>query len=176
MKEKNKRLSQNFYLRDVLVVAPELLGKMLCCKDPKGNVHCHIITETEAYKGERDKACHAAKGRSSRNDIMYHRGGHVYIYLIYGMYWMLNVVTGEENNPQAVLIRGLQGLPGPGILTKKIGIDKSYHGEKLWLSERIWIEDTQNKVSYVRLPRVGIDYAGEYWKKIPWRYLLKEIR
>ena len=81
------------------------------------------------------------KGRTPRTEIMFHEGGRLYIYLIYGMYWMLNVVTGEENNPQAVLIRGVENFPGPGKITKALGIDRSFYGEDLVTSERIWFED-----------------------------------
>jgi DNA-3-methyladenine glycosylase len=103
---------------------------------------------------------------------MFHEGGRLYIYLIYGMYWMLNIVTGLENIPQAVLVRGVKDYPGPGKLTKSLGIDKSYYGEDLVISERIWFEDAGLVHQVKNGPRINIDYAGEYWKTKPWRYFL----
>jgi DNA-3-methyladenine glycosylase len=98
------KLAREFFTRDVLTVAPELLGKILVCKS-EGEFLRYRITETEAYRGAEDLACHACKGRTARTEAMFHTGGVLYVYLIYGMYWMLNVVTGIENEPQAVLIR-----------------------------------------------------------------------
>ena len=86
------RLKRDFFSRDVLEVAPELLGKNLVRK-VEGQIEKYLITEVEAYRGEKDLACHASKGRTPRTEIMYHNGGLVYVYLIYGMYWMLNIVT-----------------------------------------------------------------------------------
>ncbi|MDX9697439.1 MAG: DNA-3-methyladenine glycosylase [Bacteroidales bacterium] len=168
------RFSKDFFKRDVLEVAPDLLGNLLIIKYDHGLLQKFIITEVEAYRGEEDLACHASKGRTKRTEIMYHEGGHLYVYLIYGMYWMLNIVTGKENNPQAVLIRGLQGFDGPGKLTKFLQIDKSFNGENLQLSNRIWIEKNNLQINnnYTVAPRIGIDYAGEIWKNKPWRYIL----
>lgn len=166
------RISRDFYLRDVLEVAPELPGKNLVMKMSGGSEGIFRITDVEAYRGAEDRACHACRGRTSRTEIMYHEGGRLYIYLIYGMYWMLNIVTGEKDNPQAVLIRGLDSYPGPGILTRSLGIDRSYYGEDLSLSQRIWIEDP-DLISEIKTgKRIGIDYAGDYWKDRPWRYYL----
>ncbi len=164
----HQKLQRNFYTRDVLTVAPELLGKILVCK-VNGESLRYRITETEAYRGHEDLACHASKGRTTRTEILFHTGGAVYVYLIYGMYWMLNVVTGHENEPQAVLIRGLEGLYGPGRLTRKLHINKSFYGEDLMLSQRIWVEDDGYVPEYKADTRIGIDYAGE-WKDMPWRY------
>jgi DNA-3-methyladenine glycosylase len=131
-----------------------------------------MITEVEAYRGNKDRACHASKGRTARTEIMFHEGGKLYIYLIYGMYWMLNIVTGEKDIPQAILIRGVDNYPGPGKLTKFLRIDKSFYGEDLITSERIWIEDPGTTHNIKNGFRIGIDYAGEYWKMRPWRYYL----
>ena len=166
------RLSKDFYTRDVLEVAPDLPGKILVIKLAGGSFQRLKITEVEAYRGSEDKACHASKGRTSRTEIMFHEGGRLYIYLIYGMYWMLNIVTADKNIPQAVLIRGVDGFYGPGKLTKSLGIDKSFYGEDLVLSDRIWVEDTGIIESVKNGPRIGIDYAGEYWKSRLWRYYL----
>lgn len=167
-----KRLERGFFERDVLEVAPLLLSKVLAIKPGENAIARFRITETEAYRGEEDLACHASKGRTRRTEIMYHEGGRLYVYLVYGMYWMLNVVTGEENNPQAVLIRGLEECTGPGRVTRRLGIDGSYYGEDLTSSERIWIEDSGIISDFKTGPRVGINYAGEYWMSRPWRYFV----
>ncbi len=168
-----ERLPRNFYTRDVLEVAPQLIGKLLVRKFNDNNIQTFVITETEAYRGEEDLACHASKGKTPRTEIMYNKGGYVYVYLIYGMYWMLNVVTGTENYPQAVLIRGIEGFNGPGKLSKFLQIDKSFYGEDLTVSERIWIcEPLQKEIFRIdTFPRIGIDYAGDYWKNLPWRFV-----
>jgi DNA-3-methyladenine glycosylase len=168
----NKRLNRNFFTRDVLEVAPGLLSGILAIRGRDGAVSKFIITETEAYRGAEDKACHASKGRTARTEVMYHEGGRLYVYLVYGMHWMLNVVAGKENDPQAVLIRGLHDCHGPGRVTKVLGIDGSYYGEDLTTSSRIWIEDSDIIPDIRTSPRIGIDYAGEFWKNKPWRYFV----
>ena len=167
------RLPTDFFTRDVLIVAPELLGKILVCKVNNDFLR-YRITETEAYRGVEDLACHASKGRTSRTETMYHTGGAVYVYLIYGMYWMLNIVTGRENDPQAVLIRGFEGLYGPGRITRKLQIDKSFYTEDVTISHRIWIEDDGFKPLYERGTRIGVDYAGE-WKDKLWRFYIHDF-
>ncbi len=118
------RLPREFFIRDVLDVAPELIGKIMVVRLEDDMYGRYMVTEVEAYRGTEDKACHASKGRTARTEIMYHEGGRLYVYLVYGMYWMLNVVTGKENIPQAVLIRGVETMPGPGKLTRSFGIDR----------------------------------------------------
>lgn len=167
----SNRLDAAFYQQDVLKVAPELLGKRLVVMKARRK-ESMLITEVEAYKGEEDRACHASKGKTNRNHVMYESGGLVYVYLVYGMYWMLNIVTGSYNIPQAVLIRGIEGYDGPGKLTRYLNIDKSFYGENLISSERMWIENTNHKVKYKSSPRIGIDYAGEYWKNKLWRFIM----
>lgn len=166
------RINRDFYTRDVLEVAPEFPGKILVIKLHDGTLGRFMVTDVEAYRGTEDKACHVCRGRTPRSEIMYHEGGKLYIYLIYGMYWMLNIVTGEKNNPQAVLIRGVENIKGPGRVTKSLGIDKSFYGEDIAVSERIWVEDSGLKPVFKTGPRIGIDYAGEYWKNRPWRYFV----
>ena len=167
------RLDPVFYRRDVLKVAPELLGKFLVRKFDDGRLVKHLITEVEAYRGEEDLACHASKGKTQRTSTMYLPGGVLYIYLIYGMYWMMNIVTGPADHPQAVLIRGIEEYQGPGKLTRHLKIDKTFNGENLATSSRIWLEDNGLRPKYTTLPRVGVDYAGEYWKNVPWRYMIR---
>ena len=166
------RLDRSFYLRDVLEVAPDLLGKRLVRVAPDGLLQDFTITETEAYRGGEDLACHASKGRTTRTEVMFGPGGHVYMYLIYGMYWMLNVVTGMEGKPQAVLIRGLKEASGPGRLTKLVGLTREHYGEDLVNSDRLWIEDPGLAPAYHTGPRIGVDYAGAPWKDKHWRYIM----
>ena len=167
-----ERLDRKFYRRDVLEVAPGLLGKRLVKVGPDGGKSIYTITETEAYRGGEDRACHASRGRTLRTEVMYRDGGFVYMYLIYGMYWMMNVVTANEGVPQAVLIRGLREAGGPGRLTKLIGVDKGYYGEDLVTSRRMWIEESGTSPDFTTGPRVGVDYAGEPWKDMPWRFII----
>jgi DNA-3-methyladenine glycosylase len=166
------RLMRDFFERDVLSVAPELIGTILAIKSGEKDILRYIITETEAYRGTGDRACHASKGRTQRNDIMFHEGGRIYVYFVYGMYWMLNFVTGREGDPQAVLIRGVEGCNGPGKLTRALGIDRTFYGEDLTTSERIWVENSGNKPVIKRGTRIGVDYAGKYWKNKPWRFFM----
>jgi DNA-3-methyladenine glycosylase len=167
-----KRLDRAFYSRDVLEVAPALLGKHLVRIGPDGTKSVYTISETEAYRGREDMACHASKGRTARTEVMFGEGGHLYMYLIYGMYWMMNVVTGAVDVPQAVLFRGLREAGGPGRLTRLLKLDREFYGEDLAISERIWIEESGSVPPYTAGTRVGIDYAGEPWKSKKWRFLI----
>jgi len=165
------KLDTEFFLRDVLEVAPCLIGKILVRQFADGSTFRYRITETEAYRGTEDLACHASKGRTERTEVMFHSGALIYVYLIYGMYWMINFVTGENDNPQAALIRGLEGIYGPGKITRHLQIDKSFYGEDMSVSTRIWVEKDNFTAIYSEKPRIGIDYAGE-WRQKPWRYTL----
>lgn len=167
-----KKLEREFYIRDVLDVAPELIGKMLVISLQNGSIGRFMITEVEAYRGVEDKACHACKGRTARTEIMFHEGGRLYVYFIYGMYWMLNIVTAGENIPHAVLIRSLENIKGPGKITKTIGIDRSFYGEDLTVSDRIWIEDDGTRPAFITSPRIGVNYSGEYWMTRQWRFYI----
>lgn len=166
-----ERLSVNFYKRDVLQVAPELLGKVLVRQFDDGSIRQYRITEVEAYRGTEDLACHASKGRTPRTEVMFQEGGKVYVYLIYGMYWLLNFVTDEENHASAVLIRGIEGFSGPGRLGRELQLDKSFYGESLITSSRLWVEDAELVTDFKTSKRIGIGYAGEWADKM-WRYYL----
>jgi DNA-3-methyladenine glycosylase len=168
----DNRISRDFYIRDVLEVAPDIIGKSLVMRQKDGSFLNYLLTDIEAYRGHEDKACHASKGKTPRTEVMFREGGHLYVYLIYGMYWMLNIVTGTEGNPQAVLIRGVADISGPGRISRKLAIDRSFYGEDLVTSGRIWLEDNGIVSGYKTGPRIGIDYAGEYWKSVPWRFYL----
>lgn len=168
----NIKLSRDFFRRDILLVAPELVGKILVVRTGKNLFGRFMITETESYRGSEDEACHAFRGRTARTEIMYHEGGKIYVYFVYGMYWMLNFVAGENDDPQAALIRGIEGVSGPGRVTKALNINRSYYGEDLTTSKRIWVEDAGIKPEIRTSPRIGINYAGEVWKDKPWRYFI----
>ena len=169
----NSRLPEKFFQRDVLKVAPELLGKILLRRFRKNLVSHFQITEVEAYRGTKDLACHASKGKTLRTQIMFDQGGKIYVYLIYGIHWMLNVVTGDENDASAILIRGLNDIYGPGKVGNVLQLDKSFYGENLSTSERIWIENSEHLAKYTTTPRIGINYSGEPWVSKPWRFILK---
>ncbi len=166
------RLPKTYFTNDVLKIAPDLLGKKLVRIFKDGSRKEYLITETEAYRGEEDLACHASKGRTTRTEVMYQEGGVIYVYLIYGMYWLLNIVTGESNDPQAVLIRGLKKLNGPGRVGTQLQLDKSFYGEDLTQSKRIWIETGIGVVRYTADKRVGVDYAGEEWANKLWHFIV----
>jgi len=170
MNQSIARIDPLFFQRDAVTVARELLGKTIVRKFPDGSVCRFIITETEAYLGEDDLACHASKGRTPRTEVMYHAGGCVYVYFIYGMYWLLNFVTGTDGHPQAVLIRGINDITGSGKVGRVLQLDKSFYGEDLYTSSRMWVEDAPTISSFSTACRVGIEYAGE-WKEKPWRFI-----
>jgi len=121
-------LDEDFFHRDVLDVAPDLVGKLIVRTFEDGSEISLRVTEAEAYRGEEDTACHASKGKTERTKILYGKAGTIYVYLCYGMHWLMNAVTGEEGQPQAVLFRACEVYNGPAKLTKKLGIDKSFNG------------------------------------------------
>ncbi len=163
------RLPKKFYLQSAQILAPALLGKLICIQ--KGtDVFRYRITETECYQGEDDTACHAHKGKTLRTEMMYREGGYAYIYLCYGMHHLLNIVAGEKDYPQAVLIRGIEQFAGPGRTTKAMGITKEWNGEDLCNSPRFWLEDDGATPSYQSGPRIGIDYADKKDRERPWRF------
>jgi DNA-3-methyladenine glycosylase len=132
-----------------------------------------MITEVEAYDGERDLACHAAHGRSVRTEVMYGPGGHWYVYLCYGLHEMLNLVVGPPGWPAAVLIRGVAGISGPGRLTRRFAITRGLNGRPAEPATGLHIEDHGVRVPprLVRAsPRVGVAYAGPEWAERPWRF------
>ncbi len=169
-----QKASTIFFQQDALAIAQLLLGQKLVRRFDDGYETQFTISEVEVYRGEDDLGCHASKGRTSRTEVMYHQGGVVYVYFVYGMYWMLNVVTGNQDSPQAILIRGCKEVKGPGRLGRALALDKSFYGEDLTRSQRLWIliDDELPIPPHVTSPRVGIDYAGDYWRDIPWRYSL----
>lgn len=169
----NSRLPRSFFVNhDALFLAQALIGKTLVRRFEDGHMMRSRITETEAYLGVEDLANHASKGRTPRTAVMYEAGGQVYVYLIYGIHWLFNIVTGSEESPQAVLIRGLEHCSGPGRVGKRLKIDRSFYGESLDTSDRIWIEDSSISGEIKATTRVGVDFAGPLWKNKPWRFVL----
>jgi DNA-3-methyladenine glycosylase len=160
-------------------VAKNLLGKYLVRKIGKKKLEGRII-ETEAYIGPQDRASHSYKGKvTPRNKAEYFVGGYVYIYLVYGMYWQLNISTYKEGKPECVLIRALdlgKLADGPGKVCRYLKLDKSFYGEDLTKSKRIWLEDRGEKIKLSQIiatKRIGIDYAGPYWSSRKWRFVLE---
>ncbi len=200
---KFKRLQRSFYTRDTHIVARELLGKILV-RSVKGNKITGRITEVEAYVGEDDLACHASRGRTPRTDIMYGKAGHAYIYLIYGMYDCLNIVTDQKNFPAAVLIRSLEPLEGindmiinrklssslqptpyhlltklttgPGKLTQALNITRTLNGEDLTTSQQLYVADDGFTVAAHDVA-ISPRIGVNYagpCALYPWRYYLKD--
>jgi DNA-3-methyladenine glycosylase len=180
MKKKIKILSRTYFNRPTLTVARSLIGKYLV-RSSDGRTLAGKIVEVEAYVGSEDQACHAAKGRTQRTDVMFGPGGIAYVYLIYGMYHCLNVVTEREEFPAAILIRAVEIngelIDGPGRLCRAMQIDRSLNRADLTIGESLWFEDrgvSVEKEDVGTHSRIGVDYAG-LWAKRPWRFRLRTI-
>lgn len=160
--------------KKAVVLARWLLGKFLVRRFPDGRVEARLITETEAYNGEMDQACHARAGRTKRTAPLYAAGGIWYVYLCYGIHEMLNLVVGPQDWPAAVLIRGVEGAIGPGRVTKALQINRRLNATSaVDLAGELWLEDREVKVPrrlIAATPRVGVDYAGPIWSKKHWRF------
>ncbi len=167
-----KRLDEAFFHRDCLEVAPDLVGKILVHRLPDGTILRERIAETEAYRGTEDLACHASKGRTPRTEMLYRESGVIYVYLCYGMHYLMNVITGEREQPQGVLLRAGVTHNGPAKLTKFLQVDRRFNGGSFLTSEELWIEDDATPCTFHTDVRVGIDYAGDIWKNKPWRFIL----
>ena len=183
-------LERKFYRRDTLQVARALIGKKLV-RQINGLELSGMIVETEAYCGKADSACHAHRGMTPRNAVMFGEPGHAYVYFTYGMHYMLNLVTEAKGSPCAVLVRailpfagvqemearrkrnGTQLSNGPAKLCQALGIDKSLNGWDLTRSKELWVEDYKKipAKSIITTPRIGIDYAEKKHKDAPWRFL-----
>lgn len=162
-------LSKEFFCQKADKLAVSLLGKAMV-RNIGGEVQKYLIAETECYMGTDDTACHACRGKTLRTGTLWERGGILYVHLIYGMHYMLNIVAGEEGDPMGVLIRGVKGISGPGRVTRALEIEKDFNKEDLLLSERIWIEETNFKPKYDLAPRIGIDYAEKEDREKLWRF------
>ena len=167
-----KKLDYSFFHRPCLEVAGELVGKIVAHRMPDGTVRRLRISETEAYCGEEDTACHAHKGRTKRTEVLYADAGTIYVYLCYGIHWLLNIVTGDAEDPQAVLIRACVDATGPGKLTKTLQITGELNRGSI-LGEELWIEDDGFACEVVTDKRVGIAYASREDQDRPWRFIMK---
>jgi DNA-3-methyladenine glycosylase len=177
-------LKYNFYNQNTLKVAKNLLGCFLIRKI-NGKTIKAMITETEAYMGEDDLASHASKGRTPRTELMYGKAGHAYVYMIYGMYYCLNVVTEKKDFPAAVLIRAVKidsvdykKINGPGKLCKFLKIDRKLNGWDITRGEKLWIKKPAQKApkKFIKAnKRIGIDYA-KHCKEYLWRFMLEESK
>ena len=163
---------REFFRQDALTLAPALLGKMLVRRMPDGSEMRLRITETEAYCGVADTACHAHKGKTGRSEILWRDGGTIYVYLCYGMHNLMNIVSGREGEPQAVLIRCCEGYEGPGKLTKALCIDRSFNGADILACDGLRLVDDGIKVNITLDKRVGIAYADEADREALWRFKL----
>lgn len=190
-----KKIALDFYQQDdVVFLARELLGKVLCTR-VDGVLTSGIIMETEAYNGRIDRACHAYGGRrTARTETLYQAGGVSYVYLCYGLHHLFNVVTNVEGVADAILVRAIQPLEGlekmqerrntrqkkqvlsgPGVVSRALGIERNKHNNLSLRGNEIWIEErglTFSKKEVKVGPRIGVDYAGED-AKLPWRFLVK---
>ena len=185
-------LNRKFYERNTLQVARALLGKKLV-RQINGHKLAGMIVETEAYCGEEDSACHAHRGKTPRNAVMFGKPGYAYVYFTYGMHYMLNLVTEAEGNPCAVLVRAILPLTGvkeiearrkrkgteltngPAKICQALNINKSLNGWDLTLGSKLWVENYKSipAQSVLTLPRIGINYAKEEHRKALWRFLVK---
>jgi DNA-3-methyladenine glycosylase len=167
-------LGRDFFDRNADTVARDLLGKTLV-RERAGTRTSHMITETEAYLGEHDLASHSARGRTPRTEVMFGPPGVLYIYLVYGLHWMLNVVTGAPGHAAAVLIRSAGPFTGPGRLARGLHISRALNGVQAKPSAGLWFEDAHIATS-ARIqagPRIGVDYAGPVWSRRKLRFVLK---
>ena len=187
------KVSREFFMRDGITVAKELLGKKLVNITPEGKTS-GIICETEIYMGEEDKACHCYGGkRTKRTEVLYKSGGHIYVYLIYGMHVCMNISANIEGVPHCILLRALipkENLQlmekrrntqnkkalcsGPAKLTQAMGIDLSYYGKSVF-SKSTYVEDIGITPEIVSSTRININYAGDDAQK-PYRFLIKDCK
>lgn len=171
-----KVLTKEFFEKDAVEVAENLLGKYLVRKIGGKEIALRI-NEVETYDGFEDKASHAHKGKTERNKVMFGEAGNWYVYLVYGMHNMLNIVTGKEHYPAAILIRGAGDISGPGRLTKFLKIDKKLNAKSASVETGLWFEDRGelvDKTKIKRVPRIGVDYAGPIWAKKNYRFILSD--
>jgi DNA-3-methyladenine glycosylase len=187
------KLSRSFYEQSTIDVAKQLLGKLLIHRHADATLVGRIV-ETEAYLGPHDLACHAAKGRTKRTEVMFGAAGHAYVYFIYGSYNMLNLVTEAKDYPAAVLIRAVEPVrgieqmkqnrkneqlgslaSGPGKLCQAFAIDRSLNGQDV-CGKVLYLEDRGEPTpKFDATPRIGVDYAGK-WKAKPLRFVVRDSK
>lgn len=185
-------LTRAFYQKPTLDVAKSLLGKKIIRQ--LGNTrYVAKIVETEAYIGENDSACHASKGLTPRTKVMFGPAGHAYVYFVYGMHYMFNIVTEQEDYPAAVLIRAVEPLEniegmianrkgqsrhiadGPAKLCQALQIDKQLNGQDLCTATNLWLEESNiiEDSKIIAKPRIGIDYADAKDREACWRFYIQ---
>ena len=170
------KLTKAFFARSAVELAPMICGKILCVRQKDGSIKKGRITETECYFGEEDTACHAHVGRTKRTETLYSEGGTAYVYLCYGIHELFNIVTGEKNHPEAVLIRGVENHPGPGRASKSLGITRAHNGVSLTDSDIIWLEDDGTEPEIEAGKRIGIGYASIEDQNKKWRYTVISVK
>jgi DNA-3-methyladenine glycosylase len=168
----NRILNKKFFQQTALVIAPILVGKVLVRKLDTGEIVRLRITETEIYYGWEDAACHSRFGKTNRNAVMFEEGGYAYIYLCYGLHHLLTVITGPKDHPEGVMIRAAENLKGPGLVTRKMQITMQLNWHDMTRKDKLWIEDDGFVCDHITKPRVGINYATEPYKSIPWRFVM----
>ncbi len=167
-------LEPSFFSQPALAVGRQLLGKYIV-RAERGKEVALPITELEVYDGFEDRASHAFRGKTPRNEVMWSDAGFLYVYFVYGMHWMLNVVVGKKNYPAAILIRGAGDISGPARLTVKLNITGAQSGVRAIPANGIWFEDRGVRISRghcKRLPRVGVARAGAEWAEKPYRFVV----
>lgn len=180
----SQKITRDFYARDTLTVARELIGMHLVHAQG-GKIRAGRIVETEAYQGPEDLAAHSSRGRTPRTEVMFGPPGHAYVYFIYGFWHCLNVVTEAEGVPHAVLLRALEPVTGiegrtwgPGLLCRAMEIDRRLNGADL-CGKVLWLEEPPGSRAraprIARARRIGVDYAGE-WARRPWRFYDRDSR
>lgn len=166
-----KPLRKDFFIQPTLDVAQALLGKLLV-RAWRGKIIYAAITEVEAYDGLRDKASHAHRGMTKRNAPMFGPAGHWYAYLNYGIHWLVNITAGPEGYPAAVLIRGVEGVSGPGRVGKFFHVSDVLSGKQADKAAGMWIADCGAPPPRMRkTARIGVDYAGLVWAKKLYRFV-----
>ncbi len=169
-------LSKDFFNRDAFLAAEDLLGKYLV-RSHRGKESAVLITEVELYDGVEDKASHASRGLTERNKFMFGEAGHFYVYLVYGMHNMLNIVCREKDYPSAILIRASSEVSGPARLTKQLKIDRSLNGKAALPSSGLWFEDRGvliDKKKIKKTKRIGVEYAGPIWSEKLYRFRIRQ--
>ncbi|MDR9468859.1 DNA-3-methyladenine glycosylase [Marinospirillum sp.] len=186
-------LQRDFYARPSLEVAQDLLGCLLVRQLDSGQTLAARIVDLEAYIGQEDTACHASKGRTPRTEVMFGEPGHAYVYLIYGLHHLLNLVTEEAGQPCGLMLRALEPVHncevmreirpvkgrnlcnGPGKLTRALDVDRQFNRWDLCSGQQLWVAPRPAPLTEPvgRGPRVGIDYADQKDREAPWRFWLE---
>lgn len=164
-------MDRSFFQQDVRTVAEAMIGMKILRTHPDGHQSSFVITETEAYCGAEDSACYAFKGRNKTSELLFHDGGTIFVHRCYGIHWMLNIVTGHEDDPQGVLIRGIDEIHGPGRVTKTLELDNECNGINITECKTLSIEKGSSVIPCQATPRIGIAYASKEDQEKPLRFV-----